>query len=206
MNKPVIAVDIDEVLSPLHLPFLKHHNETYGTKLKYPDPQGRYYMHQLSGETHEVNIARLEKFVNSKAFADIRPIDGAVQAIKKLEEKYELVILTARQLFYLDVTHIWLSRHFPNVFRDVHFVGLQRNSQDMHMPKAKFCKKIGACYLIDDAFKTVVECPAEGIEGLLFGSYHWNQAGDLPKGVTRVRNWQEVLEYFDARSSARSGQ
>jgi uncharacterized HAD superfamily protein len=37
------------------------------------------------------------------------------------------------------------------------------------------------------------------MSGVLFGNYPWNQVDKLPDNVVRVNNWQEVLEYFDAK-------
>lgn len=37
------------------------------------------------------------------------------------------------------------------------------------------------------------------IQALLFGDYLWNKADNLPKNVSRVKNWQDVKEFFDAQ-------
>jgi hypothetical protein len=34
----------------------------------------------------------------------------------------------------------------------------------------------------------------------LFGDYTWNQADDLPNGITRVKDWAAVEEYFTNES------
>jgi uncharacterized HAD superfamily protein len=66
-------------------------------------------------------------------------------------------------------------------------------------PKSEVCIELGVSYLIDDNLTAVTQTSAFGIKALLFGDYPWNQAKELPEGVTRVKNWQEVLEYFDGQ-------
>jgi uncharacterized HAD superfamily protein len=80
----------------------------------------------------------------------------------------------------------------------VHLLGNQHDSlPDQWRPKSEVCRELGVSYLIDDNLTAVKQTSAFGIEVLLFGDYPWNQIDELPRGVTRVKNWQEVLEYFD---------
>jgi hypothetical protein len=39
-----------------------------------------------------------------------------------------------------------------------------------------------------------------GVQALLFGDYGWNRKEKLVKGVTRVKEWAAVLQYFDEQS------
>ncbi|HVX57219.1 MAG TPA: hypothetical protein VHA37_05800, partial [Candidatus Saccharimonadales bacterium] len=67
-------------------------------------------------------------------------------------------------------------------------------------PKAAVCREVGAVALIDDSLGHVQTCAEQGIDGVLFGDYPWNQAEELPAGVTRCADWAAVLEYFDGRA------
>lgn len=58
--------------------------------------------------------------------------------------------------------------------------------------------EIKADFVVDDQLKHCTAAVEQGIPTILFGNYRWNQAEELPKGVTRCKNWQEVAGYFDA--------
>lgn len=68
------------------------------------------------------------------------------------------------------------------------------------MTKGELAKSIGADYIIDDQIKHVLAAAELGIRGILFGDYAWNKADVLPDNVTRVNDWQEVLNYFETRN------
>ena len=86
----------------------------------------------------------------------------------------------------------------PGFFSDVLHIGYA-DVMEKPVKKVDMCKRLGAIALIDDSLSHVTECAEEGIEGVLFGDYPWNQADELPSGVTRCVDWPAVLEYFDAR-------
>lgn len=73
-------------------------------------------------------------------------------------------------------------------------------SRDQKATKAAICTSIGASYLIDDNLEHCALAAESGLDCLLFGEYGWNKAEILPKGVTRVKDWHAVLEYFNAIS------
>lgn len=198
-SRPVIAVDIDEVLLPLHEHFLYHHNEQYGTKFVYPDPEGRYLLQEFTGEEVPVLLQKLRTYYESGETKHLQPLPGAVAAIKQLRKRYDLVIISNQQLFQGKYSQIAIKKHFGNAFKDIYFTALPAPGHDP-LSKSEICKKVGATYLVDDTIKNAVHCAAEGIEVILFGDYHWNKQEDLPAGITRCRDWQEVLEYFDGKS------
>ncbi len=128
---------------------------------------------------------------------EIAPVSGAVEALGNLSTKYDVIIMTSRDITVEKITRGWLNRQFPDVFKDVHLLGNKYESVK-YRPKAAVCKELGVFCLIDDSLRPIRETAAVGIKALLFGDYPWNQAKELPEGVTRAKNWQEVLEYFDA--------
>lgn len=202
MARSIIAVDIDEVLQPLHAPFLEHQNVTYGTDFQYPDESGRYYLEQFTGESSEVVEEKLKLYVKSSEFQDLKPLSGAIKAIEWLKsQNYTLVVITARQHFFMEATHDFLDSHFPQAFKDVrfidHFVG---SALKPSAAKLEICRELGAEFLIDDNLDTAVAFAATGGSALLFGRYHWNEEEHLPGRVTRCADWKAVLEYFDGRS------
>jgi len=104
--------------------------------------------------------------------------------------------MTSRDIAVEEKTRDWLTHHFPEVFNKVHMLGNKYDSA-AYREKAEVCKELGVYCLIDDSLRPVLETNEAGIKALLFGDYSWNQADELPEDVTRVKDWQEVLEYFD---------
>ncbi len=65
---------------------------------------------------------------------------------------------------------------------------------EMPVTKAEICQKIGAFALLDDSISHLVECAEVGVDGYLFGDYPWNQVEELPNGIVRCLDWQEVAD------------
>jgi FMN phosphatase YigB (HAD superfamily) len=199
--KKLIAVDIDEVLSPFHELFLAHHNATYGTSYEYPDAQNRYFLEEFTGESSDIVEAKLHDFVNSSTFQNNQPLPAAVESIAKLKDLgYEFVVITARPPFYKQTTHDFMAHHFPDIFLGVHTIPHYAGSAlTPAAGKLALCQELGAEYLVDDNLVTVATVAEAGMHGIVFGEYHWNRAELLPSGVTRCKDWAAVLEYFDGR-------
>jgi len=111
-------------------------------------------------------------------------------------------VVTSRRREASKDTIDWIKRHFGDVFEEIHFAGIWDNLdgnvlEKLKLDKTEICKQIGADYLIDDQPKHCIAAADAGIKALLFGDYKWNRNTKLKTGMTRVNNWQEVLEYFD---------
>jgi alkylated DNA nucleotide flippase Atl1/5'(3')-deoxyribonucleotidase len=196
--KKVVAIDIDEVLSAFHEPFLMHHNRTYGTAYTYPDTENRYYLEEFTGEPSEIVEKKIHEFVQTPVMQDAEPLPGAQAALDHLRQLgYELVVITARPPMYKPVTDRFMERHFPDVFQGVHaiphFVG---SALTPAAGKLALCQQLGAQYLIDDNLGTATVVADAGMQAIVFGEYHWNQAEILPKGVVRCKDWNAVKELF----------
>ena len=197
MSKHVIAVDIDEVLFPFTPEFLAKHNATHGVSIEQSDLNTYYFIEELYelGENEDPEDI-IENFLHEAYEGNIGPYNGAIEAIQKLKQNFTLEIITARRPTMQTITEKWLNKHFPEVFKGVHFPR-KRSAQTT---KVEICKEIGAKYLIDDHpanFEGMLEA---GITLLLFGEYPWNNTDKLPKNVTRVKDWQAVELYFDGKS------
>jgi len=193
-NKPIIAVDIDDVLFPMVADLIKYVDREHAVKLT-PEDFKSYMLEDIwPAGTAEGEIV----FENYKQqiTTEVAPVKGATSALGKLSAKYEVIIMTSRDVKVEPITRQWLDRHFPEIFSQIHLLGNRKDSVTWRT-KAEVCQEIGVSYLIDDSLKHLVLASEVGVKGLLFGDFSWNQ-GDLPKGVVRVKDWQEVLDYFDA--------
>lgn len=194
-NKPVIAVDIDDVLVPHVQDLIAWHNREYGTKMNIGDYRSQDPS-DWGAETIQIAIKRVQRFFDTPDFLESTPLKQAYEVLSALSTSYDLIIITARDNIIEDVTRDWLNRHFVEIFKEVHFTA-RFNLNGDKKSKADIALNAKATYLIDDSLENILGTAEVGLKFLLFGDYPWNRSEELPKGVTRVKNWQEVLEYFE---------
>lgn len=191
-DKPVLAVDVDDVLYPLVPLYAKYHNEHHGTSLT-PADFNEYIFENVTKVSPEEYAKRFRHFGSLGGFEEQRFVESSQAAVEQLSGQYQLVVITSRWPDWEQETIGWLKRYFPETFRKVHFAN-SYTQRDRNVTKADICQDIGAQILIDDSLSTLTDCASKGIRGLLFGDYAWNKASQLPSGVQRVQNWNEVVE------------
>jgi 5'(3')-deoxyribonucleotidase len=193
-TKPVIAVDIDEVVFPMVDDLIAYIEKEHSVRIT-PEEFKTYRLEDIwpGGPVEGANVFQAYA---SQYGIEVAPIKGAAEALGKLSLKHDIIVMTSRDIVAEEKTRNWLGRHFPEVFKNVHMLGNKYDSVT-YREKAEVCKELGVYCLIDDSLRPVLETNDAGVKALLFGDYSWNQAEKLPDGVTRVKNWQEVLEYFD---------
>src|ERR1700758_5644898 len=129
MDKPVIAVDIDDVLANssdalrlevnkrLQVNLLPEHYQVPGEYDTYYEEIWR--THGLEGR---VSMAELHiQMVADQSH--IKPSHNAFQTLQALSKHFELIIVTGRQENQRSATQAWLNRHFPGIFSKVLFGG-----------------------------------------------------------------------------------
>lgn len=189
--KPVLAVDIDDVMAPFGPKYLEYFNKKHGTSHVMQDFPHYYFVGDLNGVD---NADDAEPFITEYilwASANNTPLDNAaVDGLRKLEEHYDIYVITSRHPDVYEATKNWLQTQLPDVFKEVHFIRARAEKTS----KTQICQEIGAKVLIEDHPDHLLDCAKHGVQGLLFGSYAWNRDVELPDSVQRVKNWDEVLE------------
>lgn len=167
-----IAIDMDEVLADPIQKFIQLYNRDYGVPLDLVlSPGNEIYQH-----VPEHAKDKWFDYINEPGFfRDLSPLEGSIEAVKKLQEKYEVYIVSAAMEFRNSLTdkHDWLAEHFPFItWKNIMFCG---------------DKIVDVDIMIDDRAKNFV-----GFRGrkLLFTSPH----NLLLTDYERVNNWQEVLD------------
>lgn len=198
-NRPTIAVDIDEVLMPHFIDLITWYNKEYGTSLTLED---NHPTEPDNWGTSDINVAikRVHGFFDTPEFLNSQPYEEAITSLRILSKNYRLVVVTARDTIIEKVTRDWLNKHFKDLISDAHFAA-RYSLEGKAQTKTAIASTIKAGYLIDDALDHCEDAAKSGMRALLYGDYPWNQTNKLPKGVTRVKNWQEVLEYFKNESA-----
>jgi hypothetical protein len=196
MLKPIIAIDIDEVLSPFVSGLVTWHNREFGTSYQFKD--------FMSYEFHKVWGGDLDSAIHKSSFHfenrdEVAPLEDAVKVLTQLKKGYELIVVTSRMLKHRSQTESWLEQHFPGIFSKIVLCNHWDRSENPgpFLKKSTACLQYGAQYLIDDAPAYIEEAAVAGIQGLLFGEYPWNQQIQAHPLIQRVNHWQAVLHYFN---------
>lgn len=194
MTKPVIAVDIDEVLSPFLCGLIEWHNQHYNTALQLHDFY-TYEFHKVWGGDREQAIRKgAEHF---EAREPVTPLADASRVLTRLAQDFELIVVTSRPLKQKAQTESWIQQHFPNTFKEILVCNhWSLDNQGPIIKKSAACLQHEAKYLIDDFPHYIEEAVNAGLTGLLFGDYPWNQQHAQHQLIQRVANWRAVENYF----------
>ena len=200
VNKKTIAIDIDDTMVAEAEFIIDYSNKHWGHNLSLDDYNEHWgEMWQLD---HEATERRADILHTPGMVSNFRILDDVHHALEQLSKNYRLVILTSRRKKIKQETLEWLAQNFGDVFSEVHFTGFwDTKDPTAHlMTKAELSRAIGADYLIDDQPRHCIGAANAGVKSILFGDYAQSKGIKLPKGVIRCKNWQGVLEYFDAQS------
>lgn len=165
-----ISVDMDGVLADTYFQFIRMHKEEYGETLLIKDLDG---------------LAEFDAFPNGKKhvrtdnfFRSAPVIEGSPEVLKKLNEQYEIYIVSSATEFPLSLPEkqSWLNEHFPFItWQQMVFCGSK--------------KIIKADVMIDDHFKNLDYFDGETF---LFTQPH-NILNNNHKH-RRVNSWKEIGE------------
>jgi 5'(3')-deoxyribonucleotidase len=201
-SKQTIAVDVDDVLAANAEAFVEYSNAKWGTSLKPADYDEHWaVIWGIDQDDHEELEKRAVEFLTHTT-PKYKHFPEAEEALRRLSENYDLVVVTSRRAAMSADTLAWIDEHFPRIFKKVHFAGIwDKMAEDrINITKAEVVKQVGAGYLIDDQPKHCIAAAEAGIKSILFGDYKWNRGTKLTPNMVRAKNWQEVLEYFDGKS------
>lgn len=189
-----IAIDIDDVLADFVTSLCRFHNDKYGTSLTRENFHS-YRVSEVWGGTDEEAISKIFEFHDSRYFRDIAPVDGSIEAINNLSKRFDLAVLTSRHRKFEPETVEWLETYFHGAFTNkIYFSHNSYADFGNTKRKSDFCMEINIAFLIEDSLEYAKECRRTGTRVYLFDR-PWNRKEE-PTGITRVKNWQEIMEYF----------
>lgn len=198
--KKVGALDCDDVLADLHNYLLKYVNETFGWNVKRED-HTLYDLEKIWKCTKEESVKIIDDFYNHEYFNQIKPVEGAQEAVKMLSEDYELVVITSRPVEIEKHTNDWFERYFSNRIKKVICTGHYTRSSNK-ISKAEICIEEKASFILEDNLDVVRECALNGIKPFLFDQ-PWNRNGmtsteEKRSGIVRIYHphWRNVHEYL----------
>lgn len=199
MQKPIIAIDCDDVLASSAEAFLQFSNDRWGTRLTIEDIDEDWSkMWQIDEAETEV---RAKEYHASGIISDYRHYDEALPVLEWLAQRYTLVVATSRNASINSETIAWIEKHYHGIFESIYFSGIYDDFSRLDtahlLTKSDLLQQIGASYLIDDQPKHCISAVEHGMQSILFGDYPWSNAHNLPAGATRCLDWNDVREFFE---------
>lgn len=171
--KRTIGIDMDGVLADIETHFVNWYERDYDVKV---DRSAMLGVLEPDGFPDKTAVGR---FVHTPGFFRSIPVmPGAVDAVKKLMENYEVYIVSAAMEFpqCLSEKREWLQEHFPFIsWRNMIFCGDK--------------SVVVTDYLIDDHCKNLDFCKGKAI--MYTASHNVNH-----KHHQRVDNWDDVLAFL----------
>ncbi len=196
MKKPLVAVDIDDVLSDHAKKFIEFSNKYYGLNNQVHDYSEDWPL------LCNIGMEEVEKMLSGPYVKSvIRKLDHdktSEEVLRSLTGKYDFIVITSRRNMIRDDTLAWLEQRYDGIFKDVHFAGIwdELSDQSKHMTKKEVALGVGANFLIDDQPKHCLAASEAGIHSILFGNYGWNKDIKAGNNLVKLRTWAEVGEYL----------
>ncbi len=188
----VIGLDFDSVLMDLYPALIGYHNTRFNTSYPYYSAIN-YRLEDLWGRNTEETDKIIVEFYNTDMHDKAKPMPGAQEAVRKLkQDNHKLFVVTSRPEFVREKTLAWIDRNFPNHFDRVYFTNLYLGKSNVKT-KAQACKELGVDVFVDDFVSYATNAAENGIRTFLLDA-PWNQAENLHPNITRVRDWNHILE------------
>ncbi|MDR3270494.1 MAG: hypothetical protein LBT32_03115 [Peptococcaceae bacterium] len=184
-----IGIDIDGVVSDSYPLWMRELNGRFQKNITTLE---RYELHLVYNIPPEEFTGF---FVQNREMllGDPQPVRGAQAGIESiLGWGHEIIYVTARRPEEEDLTKAWLLKHgFP--YERVLFSNLGG--------KEKMALQWGMRLFIEDYLVNASKISQRGVPVLLLDTTY--NRGDLPSGVTRCRDWSEILQVIEAGGANR---
>lgn len=176
-----IGIDIDGVVADFVKTFIPLVRERYGVALAEHD----IYVHDLFlvlGITESEAI----ELIRATICSDLDLIDGAKEAIDRLNQEHDVILLTARPEDLSGVTQRWLRKTGIKYRELVHF----RQGQ-------KFAPDYAFDIVVDDHLQEVIRFVGKARKIIVF-DHPWNQSFNVRGLFERAHTWDDILRIVDA--------
>lgn len=194
----VIAIDCDDVLVPTGVSQIAFYNNKYNATVGEKEFYESATMDVWGTDDDQLAIDRVAEHTLSDDFADVPPMEDAVDAIHRLSKQHELHLVTGRPSVIEAATMRLLNRYFKDCFTSVehtNYYTYSWNKDAKKRSKAEVCRSLGADLFIDDYIVHVRDVIDSGVcEVILFGDYEWSVLGEKDKRVARCSNWKQTEE------------
>ncbi len=200
MSKPIIAIDIDDVLAQgteyLIESVNRRHNLTL-TKDDYHAVGGEFWgYYERVWQAHGVGeLVRYGDVAEEMATdqSEVPLLPGAQFAVHELAKRFKVIFITARPPAWEQATRRWFRQHLGDEDIELYFAG--NHYDDTAQSKGQLAVTLGAELLIDDNISNCQSALDEGVRTILFGEYGWHTS--VPSEMVRCKDWPAVLEFMN---------
>jgi len=211
MQKPIIAVDIDDVLTHSAEAVIEFSNVRWGAGVTLDDydedwrklwgltaPEQEAEMHRRAQEIRDAEVIG-ERLI---------PRQGAERVLNLLRQNARVFAVTSRRRAVEPATRRWVEKHLGNAIEEFHFAGIYDDDAKQHTTldsriaatKHDILSRVRPDYFIDDQPKHCEAALKLGIKTIIFGDYIWNKATNFEnKGAIRCATWRDVEKYFKSQ-------
>jgi 5'-nucleotidase len=169
-----LIVDMDDVIADATGQFIRYYENEFGVRVDRTVLNGKG-----EGEGFPANHDIIRKYpYRDNFFRTMEPNEGSQQVLEKLNEKYELFIVSAAMEFPQSLTEklAWLNEHFPFLsWKQIVFCGSKA--------------VVHGDYMIDDLVRNLERFNGEKFIFTAPHNIHIN-------GFQRLNNWKEVGDRF----------
>lgn len=189
----IIGIDIDNTITHT-TEMIMHYARIFGAQKglnTVPDPS-YYYLEDALGWDQESADFFLNNYLE-RIYREMQPKEQAIEVIRQLKEKHELLLITSRnQQFPLveQVTRDWLER-----YSIVYDRLILNTTSNMHFfSKLDVCLQNGVQVMIEDHHDLIMEL-SRFLPVIAFDyPYNRHLASD---NIIRVTHWNEVANWVD---------
>jgi uncharacterized HAD superfamily protein len=172
-----IGIDIDGVIANFVGTFIPLAQQRYGISFTERD----IYVHDLYVVLGITEAEALE-LIRATITSDPRPYDGAVEALRRIHAKHDVVLMTARPKDLMDVTAQWLAR-WSIAYRQL-----------VHLDEGfKHEASLSLDIIVDDHLREALGFVGK-VPHIVVFDRPWNQTLNVARLFERVRTWEELVD------------
>jgi uncharacterized HAD superfamily protein len=193
-----IGIDVDDVLAESLPGYLEAFRRRFGHQVRIEE--GAWEIFRRYPDISATQMWGFFRELEASDFLGTRPIyPEAAKAMQTLAARgHRLFVVTGRLTQHREHTRRLLERAglLPLFEQLVH-----RDGEATAEYKPRIVRELGLDLLIEDELHVALAAAGVPVPVLLFDR-PWNQA-DLPRGITRVASWEQVLRLITAQAAAR---
>lgn len=187
----IIGIDLDSVIVDLMPPLIDFHNRHFGSSSVLKD-YTKYDFCDIWKCSRKEVVERIFQFYRSPDFDKVKTIPGAVEGINHLSKKHVLHVITSRPNWIKEKTDRWILKHFPNKFTSIYHTNQFSQKGSPSQLKSEICRFLQAEIVIEDHLEFARDCTTL-VKRVFLLDMPWNSQKKLPKKITRVFSWEEIV-------------
>ncbi|HDS08929.1 MAG TPA: hypothetical protein ENN73_01765 [Firmicutes bacterium] len=190
LMKPILGIDIDGVLADSDVKFREGMSRFFNREFRKEDVSEFNYEDAFD-ITREQMHAFWDYFSVNGGWLDIQPLEGALESLEILREKFQILIVTGRPPVLKDLTLEWFSKF--NIKYDGFFMTNFKDKFDYLLQNGYRPE-----WFIEDHLGFSVGLARNGVRVLLF-DYPWNRNLNdaASENIFRVKGWKEAVQILN---------